>query len=567
MNNNVLDSIINIDTTIQEADSCVLESLTNLIEKNEQIQEWSDNEDFSELFIESMMWFTEAASKDKDEITKWMAKKGYWYDGDNPKKKKECNRMYQFLKQHDFRPSDETYLTDFTVGNSKEKKRLKLNIDDAAMTKKEKERYKELSLKLKNGEKLTDEEGSEFYNLDNKMDGIMDLIKGSNAYYLPSENSINLGSKTLKSKQYHSQSTLKHEEGHADSYNNATKLFPDAEEESLREMTKPKNTRLPEDHPASKALEEHKKSGKYVNAHDNDTEELMADAYAAQHSKIRNKHKGSKNAKGERNITKSEIQRSFDSMPDMFTKYDKWVKSMETVASKRIPRFKDAIDHLKNINVSEMAYDTSEKFFSELRSNLSEIGVKTKGFEYMFSVQDTSSGETLMESNMLDDYSKITVNQLINIKRTLEGWIAFDKAIKSDDDNQWTACMRKYKDVYADIQKYGTRNIKEEINDCKRRYDRISSMVSVKIEKDKKELYLKFKSFMDHGRYPSAKSLLADYFKPIIDGLEKSIKIQEKITKTARNCLQETLTLRANFAKQYVKEYFEELTNDYYFAE
>ena len=72
MNNNVLDSIINIDTTIQEADSCVLESLTNLIEKNEQIQEWSDNEDFSELFIESMMWFTEAASKDKDEITKWM---------------------------------------------------------------------------------------------------------------------------------------------------------------------------------------------------------------------------------------------------------------------------------------------------------------------------------------------------------------------------------------------------------------------------------------------------------------------------------------------------------------
>lgn len=566
MNNNILDSIMNIDVTIHDADSCVVESLTSLIEKNENIQEWSDG-DLSGLFMESMMWFTEAASKDKDAITKWMDKKGYWYDGSNPKKKKECNRMYQFLKQHDFRPSDETYLTDFTVGNSKEKKRLKLNIDDAGVTKKEKERYKELSIKLKNGEKLTSDESSEFYELYEKMESVMDLIKGSNAYYLPSDNSINLGSKTLKSKQYHSQSTLKHEEGHADSFNNGTKIFPDAEAESLRKMTRPKNARLPEDHPASKALEEHKKSGKYVNAHDNDTEELMADAYSAQHSKIRNKHKGSKNAKGERNITKSEVQRAFDSMPDLFTKYDKWVKSMETIADKRIPKFKDAIDRLKNINVSEMAYDTSENFFSALKSNLREISIKTDGFECIFSVVDSSSGETLMDSDMLDDYCRRTVDHLTNLKRTLEGWIAFDKATKSDDDNQWNTCMRKYKDVYAEIQKYGTRNIKEEIDDCKRRYDKVSNMVHVKIEKDKKELYLKFKNLMDRGRFPTAKSLLADYFKPIIDGLEKSIKVQEKIKKTAKNCLQETLSLRANFAKQYVKEYFEELTNDYYFAE
>ena len=567
MNNNILDSIINIDTTIQEADSCVLESLTNLIEKNEQIQEWSDNEDFSELFMESMMWFTEAASKNKDEITKWMAQKGYWYDGDNPKKKKECNRMYQFLKQHDFRPSDGTYLTDFTDGKSKEKKRLKLNIDDMAVTKEEKERYNGILKKVRNGEKLTEDEVSDYVDLKDKMESVQDLLTGSNAYFLPSENSINLGSKTLKSKQYHSQSTLKHEEGHADSYNNGTRPYEDSEYESLKDITRWKNDNLPDDHPAVKALEEHKKNGKYVNAHDNSTEELMADAYAAQHSKIRNKHKGSKNAKGERNITKSEVQRSFDSMPDLFTQYNKWVNAMEKTAENRIPKFKAAIDGLKNINVSEMAYDTSENFFSDLQSKLKAIGVKTDGFDYVYSVYDRSSGDELMESSMLEDYSRKYVDDLTGIKRTLEGWIAFDKAIKSDDDNQWTNCMRKYKDVYAEIQKYGTKNIKEEIDRCKSRYDKLSSMMHIKIEKDKKELYLKFKSFMNHGRFPSAKSLLADYFKPIIDGLEKSIKVQEKIKKTAKNCLQETLTLRANFAKQYVKEYFEELTNDYYFAE
>ena len=49
--NNVLDSIMNIDATIHDVDSCVVESLTNLIEKNEMIQEWSDG-DLSGLFME-----------------------------------------------------------------------------------------------------------------------------------------------------------------------------------------------------------------------------------------------------------------------------------------------------------------------------------------------------------------------------------------------------------------------------------------------------------------------------------------------------------------------------------
>lgn len=557
--NNVLDSIMNIDTVVQEADTCVVESLTNLIEKNEMIQEWSDG-DLSGLFVESMMWFTEAASKDKDEITKWMASKGYWYEGDNSNKKKKCNRMYQFLKQHDFRPSDGTYLTDFTVGKSKEKKRIKLNIDDMALTEKEKTRYKELLKQIRNGERLSADEAEEYDKLHDKIECINILKDGSNAYYDPMENSVNLGSKTIKSKQYHSQSTLKHEEGHAESQNNGT--------EGQFIATKfPKNMTLPDDHPANKALEEHKKAGKYVNKHDNSTEELMADAYAAQHSKIRTKHKGSKKAKGERNITKSELQRSFDNMPNLFSKYDKMVTSMEEQANARIPRFKNAIDRLKNIVVSEMAYDTSENFFLDLKANLHKIGIDTSGFSYIYTIDDISSGETLMDSSLLTDFDERIIDDLMSIKRTLQGWIAFDKAAKSDDEKQWSACAEKYKDVFDQISRYGTRQIKEQIEDSKQLYDRISSSVHVKIEKDKKELYLKFASYMNHGQYPSAKSLLADYFKPIIDGLEKSIKVQEKIKKTAKKCLQETLNLRANFAKQFVREYFEELSNDYYFAD
>jgi hypothetical protein len=214
-----------------------------------------------------------------------------------------------------------------------------------------------------------------------------------------------------------------------------------------------------------------------------------------------------------------------------------------------------------------MAYDTSENFFLDLKANLHKIGIDTNGFSYMYNIDDISSGETLMDSSLLTDFDEIIIDDLMSIKRTLEGWIAFDKAAKSDDEKQWSACAEKYKDVFDEISKYGTRQIKEQIEDSKQLYDRISSSVHVKIEKDKKELYLKFASYMNHGRYPSAKALLADYFKPIIDGLEKSIKVQEKIKRTAKKCLQETLNLRANFAKQFVKEYFAELSNDYYFTD
>ena len=127
-----------INEVVQEATMTTCDAILNYIDKCETYNECETTKDFDEYVQESMMCFMEAVSKDKDEITKWMVKKGYWYDGDNPKKKKECNRMYQFLKQHDFRPSDETYKTNIDDGKNG-KKRIKLTIDPNTLTKEDKE--------------------------------------------------------------------------------------------------------------------------------------------------------------------------------------------------------------------------------------------------------------------------------------------------------------------------------------------------------------------------------------------------------------------------------------------
>lgn len=277
MNNNILDSIINIDTVVQEADVNVLDALMNVIDKNEMIQEWSDNEDFSELFIESMMWFTEAASKDKDEITKWMDKKGYWYNGENVNKKKKCNRMYQFLKQHDFRPSDETYKSDIPDGNGG-KKRIKLVIDPK-LEKDDIDFMKQIKKNENDGIYVTSSEKSRRNDIKDKQRYLNEVKRGQNAHFShkkSNETHIAIGSDALKGKQRYSQQTLKHEEGHADSFDGNTS----------------RNQDLPADHPASEAIKEHKAAGKYVNSHDDSTEELMADLYSVMHSSIRTKNWG-----------------------------------------------------------------------------------------------------------------------------------------------------------------------------------------------------------------------------------------------------------------------------------
>ena len=98
-----------INSVIMESSLSVLDAMMSLIDKNNTINEYSENSSFSDIFLESMMIFMESKNRERDktprdEIAKWMESNGYWYTGDNPKKKKECNRMYHFLQQHKFEP-------------------------------------------------------------------------------------------------------------------------------------------------------------------------------------------------------------------------------------------------------------------------------------------------------------------------------------------------------------------------------------------------------------------------------------------------------------------------------
>lgn len=606
MNNDVLNSIINIDTVVQEADVNVLDALMNVIDKNDMIQEWSDSEDFSELFMESMMWFTEAASKDKDEITKWMAKKGYWYNGDNPKKKKECNRMYQFLKQHDFRPSDETYKSDITDGNGG-KKRVKLNIDPNRITKEDSEFLN--AVRDKDDKELTREELSRRDELEDRKSLDAQVRAGKNAFYSHKDDSITMGSKELKGKQRISQFTLKHEEGHAESDSRGIA-----------------NEHLPEDHPANQALAEHKAAGKYVNSHDDSTEELMADLYAAIHGSIRTKNWG-KN-KTARNISAADIQKHFNSSIHKSKKdIEKIISNTEKILSYDKDIIRENVD--KILNRCEKYYD--EEYINEKleKPRRHSKGENKKDKELNFDdlcediVDDVAGGLIgIIGENSLD--IGLSKNGWVEVRSSDRNFYLNreDRASISESKKQVKQIKKFYDNIIKTYKDHGL----DTIEDVKR-YIR-TNLVSAGPKNDNTwyklllsgifhtstnigkiieltEEYLSWANdnvaneFARIQRYdrgdPRLKrivKLVHDYMKTYFKTFKFSPEIRKRMTgellfivntelknkrvldshnevsaDNIRKQLEETYGLRIKFAQTAVKEYFEELINDYYFAE
>ena len=606
MNNDVLNSIINIDTVVQEADVNVLDALMNVIDKNDMIQEWSDSEDFSELFMESMMWFTEAASKDKDEITKWMAKKGYWYNGDNPKKKKECNRMYQFLKQHDFRPSDETYKSDITDGNGG-KKRVKLNIDPNRITKEDSEFLN--AVRDKDDKELTREELSRRDELEDRKSLDAQVRAGKNAFYSHKDDSITMGSKELKGKQRISQFTLKHEEGHAESDSRGIA-----------------NEHLPEDHPANQALAEHKAAGKYVNSHDDSTEELMADLYAAIHGSIRTKNWG-KN-KTARNISAADIQKHFNSSIHKSKKdIEKIISKTEKVLSYDKDIIRENVD--KILNRCEKYYD--EEYINE---KLEKPRRHSKG--------DKKEDKKLNFEELCEEIADDVVGDLIGIigddsldnGLSTYGWVEVsrsdtnkyadreDRDYISEDKKQikqikkfYDNIIKTYKDhgldTIEDVKRYIRTNLVSAgpKNDrglyksmlsiifiASRNIGGIIELVDQYLSEAKNHLSRTIKDMQDFNkgdpRLKRIVKLVHDYMKTYFKTFKFSPEIRKRMTgellfivntelknkrvldshnevsaDNIRKQLEETYGLRIKFAQTAVKEYFEELINDYYFAE
>lgn len=545
--------ITDINRVSMESQMDVCDSMINIIDKYEAINEYDEESPVGEIVMESMSVFVEYVSKNKDEITKWMAEKGYFYEGNNANKKKRTLRMYNFLKQHKFDPKDSTYESDIKTKDGK-KKRLKLRVDaEGYVSDEEYKRYRALSEKIDN-KTASEDEKDEWAKLKDDVEAMGEIQAGQNAFHSSKDDSISMSHKTMKTKQYHSQTTLKHEEGHADSLHRGNGSRANAD--------------LDENHPANIALREHKAAGKYVNTHDDSTEELMADAYSAAHSQIRTKNAGKKNTRKTRPITSSEVQRSLISLTSLFDSYKAACERMVKRAKKDVEKFTKAKDALNNISAVGIKSDNIESMYKSIIDKCDKIGKETETFmtsSFTGSITITSGSFELYD---IAEFSTISDDSIVSrfkkLSHELAGYKMFAKAFKSDDDRELVLAQRKYPEVYEDISRYGTRIINDEIEKLSKRLDRFKDPSdSYGKAVDKHRTQLKLTNYLKNADVEKADALVKKTVKPIIDIVDKKIKDGNKIIRNAEQALRETHELRANFAKDYVKEYFEDFIDDF----
>lgn len=544
--------ISDINRVSMESQMDVCDSIINLIDKYETINEYDEESPAGEIVMESMSVFMEYVSKDKDEITKWMAENGYFYEGNNANKKKRTLRMYNFLKQHKFDPKDSTYESDIKTKDGK-KKRIKLHVDGKGyLSDEEYKRYRALSEKIDN-KTASEAEKAEWAKLKEDIEFVATVQAGQNAFQSSKDDSISMGHKTMKDKQYHSQTTLKHEEGHADSLH--------------RGNGDRANANLDENHPANVALREHKAAGKYVNTHDDSTEELMADAYSAEHSQIRTKNAGKKNARKARPITSSEVQRSLINLTALFGNYKAACERMVKRAKRDVEKFTKAKEALNNISAEGIKSDNIESMYESIFDKCAKIGKETETFT-AGALGDIIIDYAGFERYDIDGFSTYGddsyVRRFKELSNKLVGYKMFARAFKSDDDREFALARRKYPEVYEEISKYGMRIINDEIEKLSKKLDRFKDPSdSFGKAVDKYRTQLKLKNYLKNADVEKADALVRKMVKPIIDIIDKKIKDGNKIIRNVEQTLRETHELRANFAKDYVKEYFEDFIDDF----
>ena len=580
--NNVLDSIMNIDAVAQEADMNVVYSLMDVIDKNELIQEYSEDEAFPEIFIESMMWYMESKNRERDktprnEIAQWMEKNGYWYTGDNPKKKKECNRMYHFLQQHEFDPKDETLKTDIKTGDS-ENKRIKFKIDNAmSITDSDKKFMREIANKYgkknDNGNVYVDPfeipyedpNRERAMKLIDKYEANSTITQTKNAAYDIMDDKIIVSSKTLKEKQPESQFTYKHEEGHGDVHNT-----DESNKKKIKEMEK-----IYDD--ARKYNKKFIKQGAEVNIHDLDPEENVADAYAVMNARKRTKNWG-KNKETKplnsrdvlyifRNMSNS-LKSLDNSVNSEITKIDNKIKELHGLVGRDwkkedINYFNaSSIEHIidwnkqieRKINavnkiIPELEKSTSEEVFMKYMNKGDEIRNKC---EEMKKSQNVNNDEL---KKLEDEYENIRTITSAAMSQLGKDNVDFEKYLNKEKSE-----ISKYKN---DIIERAGRRETTKLKDVKHG----STIPGFSVTK---ELLIK----IDNEAKSDVKKALKIVKSHYVPSIKRWIKSFEKIKqnliniKNAHNDMDDISTqLRYEIASKYVKEYFEELSKDYYFTD
>lgn len=503
--NNIYDEI---NSVIMESSLSVLDAMMSLIDKNNTINEYSENSSFSDIFLESMMIFMESKNRERDktprdEIAKWMESNGYWYTGDNPKKKKECNRMYHFLQQHKFDPKTETYESDIDDGKGG-KKRIKLAID-----------Y----------------DDSEF----EPNRSIHNPALKDNAWYSTYTKGISIGSPTLKGKQQNSQFTLKHEEGHANHH--------DKQPPRNQNISNVKNA-------ARQFIDDTKRSGQFINSHDDNSEELYADLYSAKHSKIRTKGAGENHGQTTRNFNKKDVEKAFNkishtikestaNLSDTKEYYDRLIKDLEV---------------LRDSKINECS--TFRKF------DIGSPGAMNK-FSGIFKSDDASKFISYIDdlSDLIDDI-KSNKYHISKAKYELD-------QIKSDGND--VSSKQKEIDKLIELQT----ELIDELQLCQKRLNRfkkrrgfdISQSTVLNIER----IITKYRGIHLKDIPEQDKKVVQDFLDSVlipklnkrIEDIETEITSAKKLRETIETDMEHSTKMRFDFVKKFVKEYFEELYDEY----
>ena len=507
--NNIYDEI---NSVIMESSLSVLDAMMSLIDKNNTINEYSENSSFSDIFLESMMIFMESKNRERDktprdEIAKWMESKGYWYTGDNPKKKKECNRMYHFLQQHKFDPKTETYESDIDDGKGG-KKRIKLAID-----------YDVSKL----------EPNRSVHN---------PALK-DNAWYSTKTKGISIGSPTLKGKQQNSQFTLKHEEGHANHH----------DKRPLRDQ----NINNVES-AARQFIYDTKRSGQFINSHDDDSEELYADLYSAKHSKIRTKGAGENHGQATRNFNKKDVEKAFNKISNSIKEsiaslsqtkeyYDRLIKDLEVLRDSNINKHSTfrkfdigspaAMNKFRGIFKS----DEASKFISYI-DDLSDLIDDIKSNKYHISKAKHELDQIKSDGNDISSKQK-EIDKLIKLQTEL-----------IDELQLCQKRLNRFKKTTGfDISQSTVLNIERIIT--KYRGEHLKDIP----EQDKKVV----QDFLD--------SVLVPKMDKCIEDIETEIASAKKLRETIETDMEHSTKMRFDFVKKFVKEYFEELFDEYIYCD
>jgi hypothetical protein len=561
--------IDNINRVSMESQMDVCDSIINLIDKYEAINEYNEESSIGEIVMESMLVFMEYVSKDKDEITKWMAKNGHFYEGKDANKKKRTLRMYNFLKQHKFDPKDSTYESDIETKDGK-KKRIKLRIDYGSEDLKD-------SMDMFNAKKTRDTRKlvSPFEHSWQK-----EVNSGVNASSRmdPDNPQITMGSKEMKGKQSNAQFTLKHEEGHAASaLKNGKKGYKDEDAPEIREK-----------------LDAYKKEHgeKALNSHDDSVEEIKADEYGAKHARVRTKNAGSV-----RKFKDHDIDRIFLKETKMLgyviDDYRDSLKSLKNrkKALVKLNKITDITDakHMKNIlfmfNIDNGGRGEDGSKIKEITDNY--IPKLLNGYfviedvEYLISQdekrlksdkQDLSEYEKALEEKLKDDPRKTTDPRLLKLYKSypdrLERDIKrFEKSLGNLKDLV-DLTKRSITRHTQDIAKY-----KKEIEDYKRlsndpemkkRLNMIDHMYKKKemTEDDKEAINALWKEIKGTGYIEKWIKELDASIKKCEEDLKDLSDVVHTETGSRKYSPDTSSAFRNMMAKEVIREYFEDLFGD-----